>query len=90
MDQREVLLYTCKRSVRCWRAKRLLMRRGYDVKVVDETNDELHDLLKQFMPSTHRQRAPYLFVDHRPVGGFAQMRALDRSGVLEHLVRDEL
>ena len=80
MDQREVLLYTCKRSVRCWRAKRLLMRRGYDVKVVDETNDELHDLLKQFMPSTHRQRAPYLFVDHRPVGGLSAIKALDHSG----------
>jgi glutaredoxin len=40
--------------------------------------------------STYRQVVPYLFVDERPVGGLAEIRALDGSGVLEHLVREEL
>ena len=31
-----------------------------------------------------------LFVDDRPVGGLAEIRALSVSGVLEHLVREEL
>jgi glutaredoxin len=30
---------------------------------------------------------PYVFVDHRPVGGFGDIKALDRSGDLERLVR---
>jgi glutaredoxin len=33
---------------------------------------------------------PYLFVDHRPVGGFAEILAFDSSGVLEHLILDKL
>jgi hypothetical protein len=41
--------------------------------------------------STYRgQTVPYLFVDRCPVGGFASIRAFDNSGVLKHLVRDEL
>ena len=86
MDQREVVLYIRKRSLRCWRAKRLLMRRGYDVKTVYTTNDELCDLLKHFTQGTYRQSAPYLFVDHRPVGGLGTIKALDHSGTLKRLV----
>ncbi len=39
---------------------------------------------------TYRQAVPYLFLDDRPVGGLAEIRALGGSGTLEHLVRDEL
>jgi hypothetical protein len=41
MDEREVLLYTRSRSLRCWRAKRLLARRGYHFEVVETTNEGL-------------------------------------------------
>ncbi len=37
MDQREVVLYTRGRSLRCWRAKRLLRRGGYEFEVLDTT-----------------------------------------------------
>jgi hypothetical protein len=33
---------------------------------------------------------PYVFVDHRPVGGFGETKALAHSGILEHLVRGEV
>ena len=33
---------------------------------------------------------PYVFVDNRPVGGWGEVRALESSGVLEHLVRGEV
>ena len=90
MEEREVLLYTRSHSLRCWRAKRLLARRGYHFEVVETTNEGLVSILKYLTHSTYRETVPYLFVDHRPVGGFAYIRAIDRSGVLEHLVRDEL
>ncbi len=90
MDEREVLLYTRSRSLRCWRAKRLLARRGYHFEVVETTNEGLCSLLKQLTSSDYRRTVPYLFVDHRPVGGFAEILAFDGSGVLEHLIRDEL
>jgi glutaredoxin len=90
-----VVLYTRSHSLRCWRAKRLLARRGYHFEIVETTNERLvgilkHLTLKHLTHSTYRQTVPYLFVDHRPVGGFAYIRAIDSSGVLEHLVRDEL
>src|SRR3712207_4810056 len=90
MDQREVLLYTRSRSLRCWRAKRLLARRGYHFEVVETANEGLRGLLKQLTSSYYRRTVPYLFVDHRPVGGLAEILAFDSSGVLEHLIRDEL
>jgi glutaredoxin len=90
MDQRDVVLYTRSRSLRCWRAKRLLARRGYHFEVLEATNDGLLGILKHLTHRTYRQTVPYLFVDHRPVGGFAYIRAFDSSGVLEHLVRGEI
>ena len=86
MYQKDVVLYTRSRSLRCWRARRLLQHRGYQFEVVDTTNapEALDRLL-------HRKTAlPYVFVDHRPVGDFGIIKALDRSGTLERLVRHEI
>ena len=88
MDQRELVLYTRGRSLRCWRAKRLLARRGYHVQVIDTTSGGMPSLLKQLTQSSaYSQTVPYLFVDRRPVGGFSLIKSLDWSGTLEHLVR---
>jgi len=35
---REVVLYTCRHSLRCWLAKRFLSRQGYPYEVVDTTD----------------------------------------------------
>jgi hypothetical protein len=44
----EVVLYVRKRSLRCWRAKGLLARKGYYVKVIHTTNEELGELLSPY------------------------------------------
>ena len=89
MYQREVVLYSRRRSLRCWRAKRLLRHSGYDFVVVDTTRDvkalaELSDLCH------HKVVAPYVVVDHRPLGDFGVIKALVSSGALERVVRGEL
>ena len=89
MYQREVVLYSRRRSLRCWRAKRLLRHSGYDLVVVDTTRDakalaELSDLCQ------HKVVAPYVVVDHRPLGDYRVIKALVRSGALERVVRGEL
>ena len=89
MYQREVVLYSRRRSLRCWRAKRLLRHSGYDFVVVDTTRDvkalaELSDLCH------HNVVAPYVAVDHRPLGDYRVIKALVRSGALERVVRGEL
>jgi glutaredoxin len=89
MDQREVVLYTRGRSFRCWRAKRLLRRGGYQFEVLDTTNDP--EVRAELLEATHREVAlPYVFIDHRPVGGFGTIKSLSRSGELAHLLRGEI
>ena len=88
VDQKEMLVYICERSWRCWLTRRLLQRRGYLFEVIDATADaQLCSWLEHF---TGRKTMPYVFVDHRPVGGFGEIRALEGSGALEHLVRGEV
>ena len=89
MYQREMVLYTRNRSLRCWRAKRLLGRAGYRFEVVDATADP--GALAELSEAAHREVAPpYVFVDRRPVGGMGTVRALVDSGQLEHLLRGKL
>jgi glutaredoxin len=84
----EVVLYVNKRSLRCWRVKGLLARKGYDVKVIHTTNEELRELLMLFGQGvSHKKTLPYVFIDHRPVGGFSDIKSLERTGTLERLIR---
>ena len=70
-DQKEVLVYVCRRSLRCWLTRRLLERRGYPFEVIDATNDaQLCSWLARF---TGRETMPYVFIDHRPVGGLSEI-----------------
>jgi glutaredoxin len=90
MDQKEISLYVSHPSWRSWRTRRLLRRRGYSFELIDATDDALaRDWLAQLV-GRKRRSVPYVFVDHRPVGGFGEIMALEHSGVLEHLVRGEV
>jgi glutaredoxin len=87
--QRQIVLYTRSRSLRCWRAKRLLGRAGYRYKVVDATDDP--GMLTEISEVVHHEVAlPYVFVDHRPLGDLGTVRALVVSGQFEHVLRDDL
>ena len=85
MHQMEIAIYVKARCRRCWRARRLLRRRGYAFEAIDVSgDDELHNWLVE---TTGSKTVPQVFVDGRLVGGFAVVRALDISGDLERLVR---
>ena len=90
MYQREIVLYTRERSLRCWRARRFLKRAGYRFEVVDTTTEEPGILAKLSEAAHCAVVAPYVFVDHRPVGGMGTVRSLVGSGQFEHLLRDEI
>ena len=85
MDQMELVLYTKHRSWHSWRAMRLLRRTGYAFEVVDTTDDA--ELCASLEHASGHRAAPYLFVDGRPVGGFNDVKTLDRSGNFDRLVR---
>ena len=86
--QQEIQLYVGHRSWHCWRTRRLLARHGYRFDIIDASGDsQLRSWLTHF---SGRKTLPYVFVDARPVGGLSEMRSLERSGALEHLVRGEV
>ena len=79
------------RSLRCWRAKRLLARAGYHFEVIEAAEEPPSGLRKRLAHGrSYRRTVPYLFVGGRPVGGLAEMRALSVTGVLEHVVHGDL
>ena len=88
----EVVLYVKKRSVRCWRAKGFLARKGYYLKLIHTTNEELSELLMHLPQgrSDKRPLLPYVFIGNRPVGGFADIKSLEGSGTLERLICGEV
>ena len=100
MHQREMVLYTRGRPLRCWRAVRFLSRAGYSFEVVDVGGDP--EMLARLSGAAHgkfapppasaprEMKPPYVFVDRRPVGDMGTVRALAGAGQLERLLRDDL
>ena len=100
MYQREMVLYTRGRSLRCWRARRFLERAGYGFEVVGVDGEP--GLLERLSEAAHRQMTPpyavvprkmappCVFVDRRHVGDMGTVRTLAGSGRLERLLRDRL
>ena len=89
IDHLEVTVYAKARSMRSWRVKRLLRRKGYAFKiVVDVTGDG--EPGSRLLNTDGRETAPQVFVDGRMVGGLRELRALDRSGDLDRLVHGEV
>jgi glutaredoxin 3 len=88
MDQMKIAIYVKARCRRCWRAKRLLRRRNYAFEAVNVSEDD--GLRNWLVEATGSKTVPQVFVDGRLVGGLAVIRALDRSGDLDRLVRGEV
>ncbi len=85
MDQKRVVIHVGRASPHCWLAKRLLRRKGYAFEVVEASGD--NELPGPPARATGRRAVPQVFIDGRLVGGFEVIRALDRAGDLDRLVR---
>jgi glutaredoxin len=74
MNRMRVVLYTRDRSLSCWRAKRLLRRKGYSFEEVNLTGgcDEEEGGARGDRTISEK-RVPFLFVDGRGVGGLEEM-----------------
>jgi glutaredoxin len=88
MDQKPVVIYVKHRSPYCWRAKRLFRSKGYAFEVVEVSSDR--DIPTPPTRTTVNGTVPQVFVDGRLVGGFNVIKALDRTGQLDRLVRGEV
>lgn len=64
----------------CVLAKRLLGQRGIDFEEIDVSGD--HDARAWLVKATGRRTVPQIFIGDEPIGGYEELRALDRSGEL--------
>ena len=90
MDQKPVVICVKSRSARCWRARRLLRRKGYAYNVVQLPGDDEIPSRLAGAVGRRARKLPLVLVDGRLVGGYGVIKALDRSGDLDRLVRGEV
>ena len=66
------------------RALALLEQKGVDYMPIDVTNDTVREL--EMRERAGRTSVPQVFVDDRHLGGFDDINALDKAGVLDGLL----
>jgi glutaredoxin 3 len=81
----KVQMYTKQQCPYCVRAKALLQKKGVAYEEIDvEGNDDMRIWLAE---ASGQKTVPQIFVDGRPLGGFADIDALDRQGKLDPILR---
>jgi glutaredoxin 3 len=87
MSPPKVIVYTKRSCPFCVRAKHLLDRKGVRYEEIDvDGKDELRVWLAE---TTGQKTVPQIFAGDRPLGGFTDLDALERSGRLDPILRGE-
>jgi glutaredoxin 3 len=73
-------IYTTDYCGYCHAAKSLLHRRGIAFEEIDASGSD--SLRKWLVTATGQRTVPQIFLDDRPIGGYRELSALDRSGKL--------
>jgi glutaredoxin 3 len=81
--QQPIKVYAKDYCVFCWRAKRLLAKRGLAYELIDATNKP--DLRAWLAEKTGRSTVPQIWIGETHVGGFDDLKALDERGELVRL-----
>ncbi len=81
-----VKMYTRRWCGYCIAAERLLDNKGIPYENVDCTGD--HDTRRWLANVTGRRTVPQIFIDGRSIGGYDELKALDRKGELDRLLWD--
>jgi glutaredoxin 3 len=82
-----VKIYTRRWCGYCVAAERLLTQKGVAFEQIDATGDPA--LRKWLVEATGRTTVPQIFINDRPIGGYDDLRALDRTGRLDALLAAE-
>jgi glutaredoxin 3 len=80
----EVKIYTRKWCGYCAAAERLLRGKRIEFENIDCTGD--HAKREWLAEVTGRTTVPQVFIDGRPVGGYDDLKMLERSGELDRLL----
>jgi glutaredoxin 3 len=79
-----VKIYTRRWCGYCTAAERLLAQKGVAFEQVDTTGD--HAIRRWLVDVTGRSTVPQIFIDGQSIGGYDELRALDRRGELDALL----
>jgi glutaredoxin 3 len=79
-----VKIYTRRWCGYCVAAERLLTQKGIAYEQIDATGDPA--LRRWLVETTGRSSVPQIFIDGAPIGGYDDLRALERSGRLDALL----
>ena len=79
-----IRLYTTRWCGYCVRAKKLLDEKGLAYEEV--AMDDSPHFRRELMDLTGGWTVPQILLDDRPIGGYAELYALERSGRLDELL----
>ena len=83
-----VKLYTRRWCGYCTAAEHMLDAKGITYESIDTTGD--HAQRRWLRDVTGRSTVPQIFIDGRSIGGYDELRALDRTGELDRLLHPEV
>ncbi|HEX3774842.1 MAG TPA: glutaredoxin 3 [Polyangiaceae bacterium] len=82
----EVVMYRTPFCPYCTRAELLLARKGVRVREVDVSRDE--PTRRWLLDATKQRTVPQIFINGVSVGGYDDIAALDRRGILDQLLSE--
>ncbi|MEN8129141.1 MAG: glutaredoxin 3 [Pseudomonadota bacterium] len=80
----QVVVYLTYFCSYCTRAKRLLKKKGVDFEGILVDNNQ--SLRKEMERLSGRTSVPQIFIGEHHIGGYDDMAALDRKGLLDQLL----
>lgn len=79
-----VKIYTREWCGYCTSALRLLDAKGIDYERID--TDGKPEVRRWLAQVSGQRTVPQIFIDEKPIGGFSELRALDRDGRLDTML----
>lgn len=81
-----IVMYTTASCPYCINAERLLASKG--ISDINKIRVDLQPELRvEMMQKTGRRTVPQIYIDDRHIGGFDELRQLDRAGELDPLLK---
>ena len=83
---KNITMYTGPLCNFCEAAKRLFIRNNLELKEIDiSTKDGLRD--EMIKKANGKRTIPQIFFDENHIGGYQELRALEKSGELKNLIK---
>lgn len=87
MTDTEIVMYAAGWCGYCQRARALLNRKGLAFREIDVEQDPASRA--EMIARSGRRSVPQIFIGTRHVGGLEELSALERTGELDTLLREE-